>query len=111
MRAGTLRHRVRIEQLVPGSPAQNAGGEPEEAWAELTTRYAAVEPMKGRELLAAQQINSEVSTLIRMRSLQGVTSTMRAVYANRNYDILAVVNVDERARETLLYVREGPNNG
>lgn len=111
MRAGTLRHRVLIEQLVAGSPAQNAGGEPEESWTEFASRYAAVEPMKGRELLAAQQINSEVTTLIRMRSLQGVTPKMRAVYATRNYDILSVANVDERGRETLLYVREGPNNG
>jgi hypothetical protein len=46
-----------------------------------------------------------------MRHLAGVSSKMRAVYASRNYDILSVANVDERGRETLLYVREGPNNG
>ena len=111
MRAGLLRHRVTIQQLLAGSPQQNAGGEPEEAWTDVTTRYASVEPLKGRELLAAQQINSEVSVTIRMRHLASVTPKMRAVYAGRNYDILSVVNPEERSRETILYVREGPNNG
>lgn len=111
MRAGTLRHRVAIEQLVANSPTQNAGGEMDETWTNVATVWAAVEPLKGREFLAAQQVNSEVTGTIRIRHRAGVTPKMRCVFGTRNYDVLAVVNPDERSRELVLYVREGPNVG
>lgn len=113
MRAGTLRHRVTIQQSVAGSPQQDAGGTPDETWTDYLTTWAEVAPLRGRELLAAQQVSSEVTGTIRMRKLPGytVTSAMRAVFGARLYDILAVVNVDERNREIVLSVREGPNNG
>lgn len=111
MRAGTLRHRITVQQLVANSPSQNAGGEPDESWTAVATRWASVDPLKGRELIAAQQVNSEVTGTIRMRHLAGATSKMRCVFGSRNYDVLAVVNPDERNRETVLYVRELTNNG
>lgn len=109
--AGTLRHRVTVQQLVAGSPQQNAGGEPDETWTDLVTRWASIDPLQGRQLVAAQQVNSEVTGVIRMRYLSTVTSRMRCVFNSRYYDILAVVNPLEQNEETVLYVREGPNNG
>lgn len=111
MRAGTLRHRVAIEQLVANSPTQNAGGEMDETWTNVATVWGAVEPLRGRELFAAQQVASEVTGTIRIRYLAGVTPKMRCVFGTRNYDILSAVNPDERNRELILYVRDGPNAG
>ena len=111
MQAGKLRHRVTIQQLVAGSPQQNAGGEPDTTWTDVATVYASVEPLRGRELFAAQAVNSEVSGQIRMRYRAGISPDMRIVYAGRHYDILALVNPLERNIELLAYVREGPNNG
>lgn len=111
MRGGTLRHRITVQRLVAGSPSQNAIGEPDESWTALATRWASVDPLKGRELIAAQQVASEVTGVIRIRHLAGVTSKMRVVFGARNYDVLAVVNPDERNRETVMYVRELTNNG
>ena len=112
MRSGPLRHRVTIQQLVAGSPQQNAGGEMDETWADVATVNASVEPLRGRELIAAQTTNSEVTGTIRMRYRAGITPKMRCVLdSTRYYDILGVVNTMERNRELLLSVREGPNNG
>ena len=111
MRIGALRHRVLIQQLLEGSPSQNAGGESSEDWSDVATVYAAVEPLRGREVFAAQQISSEITGTIRIRYRSGVNSKMRCVFQSRNYDIFAVVDRDERNREMLLYVREGANNG
>jgi SPP1 family predicted phage head-tail adaptor len=113
MRAGQLRHRVTIQRLVEGSPQQDAGGTPDDAWSEYFTCYAEVAPLRGRELIAAQQVNSEVTGTIRIRYRDDktVTTAMRAVFESRNFDILAVVDPLERHRELVLYVKEGPNVG
>ena len=110
MRAGRLNQRVTIQQLA-GSPPQDAGGAPTQDWADLVTVFASVEPLRGREFIAAQGVNSEVTGQIRMRYYPGVTSAMRAKMGTRIYEIIAVVNVDERNAELILYVKEGPTSG
>lgn len=111
LRAGVLNKRVTIQQLVAGSPQQNSGGETDEDWADVATVYAAIEPLRGRELIAAQSTASEVTGQIRIRYRSGVTPKMRCVFGTRYYDILAVVDGREMNEEMVLYVREGPNNG
>jgi SPP1 family predicted phage head-tail adaptor len=112
MRLGPLRYMITIQQLVAGSPQQNNIGEPDETWTDVATVNASVEPLRGRELIAAQTTNSEVTGTIRMRYRSGITPKMRCVLdGTRYFDILAVVNTMERDRELLLSVREGPNNG
>lgn len=111
MRSGSLRHRVTLQSLVAGSPDRDSGGAPDEAWTDVVTVFASVEPLRGAELLRAQQVDSEVSGQIRIRYRAGVTSKMRAVFDSRNYDILAVIDPRERNHELLLLVREGLSDG
>lgn len=109
--AGRLDKRVTIQQLVPASPDQDAGGEPDEIWTDLKTVWAAVEPLKGREFLAAQQVNAEVTGQIVIRKRAGITPKMRCSYDSRIYDIVAVVDPGEEGEMLILYVREGANAG
>jgi SPP1 family predicted phage head-tail adaptor len=111
MRSGRLRHYGTIQRLVEGSPSQNAGGEPDEAWANFHQGWCDITPLAGRELVSAQQIASEVTGLVKLRYVSGVTPRMRFVLGSRNFDILAAIDVEERQSELHLYVREGPNNG
>jgi SPP1 family predicted phage head-tail adaptor len=111
MRTGTLRHIGVIERLVAASPQQDAGGEPDESWQTFSTVRCAMEPLQGRELVAAQQTESETTGRVRMRYLSGVTTKMRFKFEGRYFDILAVVDTRERHREMVLTVREGLNNG
>ena len=114
MRSGRLKYRITLQQQGTGSPTQNAGGEANPEWVDYKTVWAAIEPMKGRELLAAQQVNSEVTGTIRIRynsAIAAIKSSMRAKYGTRIYDILAVVNRTEANEELLLTVRELVNDG
>lgn len=108
MRAGKLRHRVTIKAR---NDTQNDTGEAVASWTEVATVWAAVEPLRGRELLTAQSINSEVTGTIRMRYRAGIEASMRAEYAGKVYNIVAVVNPDERNIELLLYTSQGLNDG
>ena len=111
IRNGQLRNRVTIQQLATGSPDVFPSGEPDAAWTDVKTVWAAIEPLRGRELLAAQQIASEVSGTITIRYRAGVTAAMRVSFRSRYYEILAVIDPEERQRELELMCKQGVTEG
>lgn len=111
MRAGKLRHRVTIQQRSAASPTNHASGEKDASWGTYLTVWASVEPLTGRELFAAQQVNSEVNVRIRMRYREGITHRMRVSFQGRIYDIVAVIDREERHVELELLCTEGASNG
>ena len=108
MRAGRLRHQVVIQ-----TPAEDndSYGQAIKTWGTFATVHAAVEPLNGREFLAAAQINAETTTKITIRYLSGITQKMRISYDNRLFNIEAMKNIGERDRQIELMCSEGTNNG
>lgn len=111
MRAGRLRHRVTVQQLVAGSPQQKATGEPDESWTDFISVWASVEPITGNERFLAQQHLSQVTTKINMRYRSGITASMRVVFGQAIYNIHAILNWEERNRELTLLCSQGANDG
>lgn len=98
-----MRHRVTIEAPVDGV---NEFGERVVTWSTVETVYAAVEPVRGREFFAAEQVQSEVSHRVVMRYRAGMTTRMRLLHLGREFHINAIIDVDERHRELQLMCRE-----
>jgi len=98
-----LRHRVIIQQ---NQPTINAFGEETEQWADIATVWAAVEPIKGREFFAAQKENAETTVRITIRYRTSITADMRILYGNKNYEINAIIDVEERHVELQLMCQE-----
>lgn len=111
MQAGKLRHRVTIQERQSGSPQQSSSGAPDEAWTTRVTAYAAIEPLRGREFLEAQAVQSQVAVRIRIRYRPGITAGMRVVKGSTVYDIQAVLNMAERDAELHLMCATGTSNG
>ena len=105
MRAGQLNKRVSIER--PGS-AQSETGQVVDGWSTVATVWAAIQPLSGRELFAAQQLQARADLLVRIRYLAGVEPKMRVRFGARLLDIQAVRNLDERNRELELFCLEQP---
>jgi SPP1 family predicted phage head-tail adaptor len=103
MRAGQLRHKVVIQENVP---SRDGYGAEVESWDEYATVWAAIEPIRGREFWESQQINAEVTARITIRYLAGVTPKMRILHGTRIFEILSVINPEERNRELQLMVKE-----
>jgi SPP1 family predicted phage head-tail adaptor len=103
MRAGELRSRVALQTA---TETQDDYGAPVPSWATTATVWGEVVDLSGREYFAAQQVNAEVSTRIRIRYLAGVVPKMRAVANGRTFDILAVLDPDGRKRELHLMCKE-----
>lgn len=87
-------------------------GQPAQTWATLVTRRGSIEPLNGREYLAASGENSDVSTRIRMRYDSSVKTAKphdRIVDQSQSpqvvYDIESVINPRERDREVIFMCR------
>lgn len=76
IQAGAFRHRIIIQSLTDGSGVR---GGITESWSEFATRWGSVSPLTGQERFAAQQIDAEVSSRIKLRYLEGVTPKMRVL--------------------------------
>jgi SPP1 family predicted phage head-tail adaptor len=104
--AGRLIHQVSIQQPVE---VQNAYGEAVITWADLRTGiWASIEPIRGREYWAAQQVQAEVDTRIVIRWITGVTYKMRVLNGTDEYYIRSVIDPDERHTELQLMCARFP---
>ena len=110
MKAGKLRHRVALERQ--GQAVQDPQtGDLMSGWVHLKMVWASVEALSGREFIAAQAAQSEVTARVTMRKTD-VRVTDRLVYQDAIYDIHAVLPDPKSGREYLnLMVSKGANNG
>jgi len=95
--SGRLTQRVILQSK---SVARDAMGGETITWVDAATVWAEIRPLRGRDLVAAQQAASEVSARITVRYRTDVQSDWRVKHGTDLYDILAVV--DPMARHEVL---------
>jgi head-tail adaptor len=95
MRAGTLRHRVRIQEPTETTPRQ---------WRTVVTVWAKVEPLDMARLqtwLLVTQLEAKASHLVTLRYVGPLHPEARLVlWDERVMEIVQVIDVAERHRET-----------
>jgi SPP1 family predicted phage head-tail adaptor len=107
MKIGDLREVITIQ--APGI-GQDDIGEPVPAWGAFVTVRAAVRDLIGRELIAAQAVQSQVTTKITIRFRDDIQPAMRVVRGADVYEIENVMNPSGRRDWIeLLCVRGRPN--
>lgn len=110
MRSGNLRQRVQIQNF---TQAQDDYGQPIETWSTAATVWAAVEPLRGSEFFAAQQVQSDTDVKIRIRYRDDITidTKSRVLHETHTYDVMNVLHVSERHRELHLMCKERHQDG
>ena len=103
MHAGKLRTRVIIQKP---SESQSASGEVTTTWATLAASWANIEPVSGRELLAADQMQATSRVRVRMRYLPGLTNECRIYWPNHTLEVNEIVDVESRGVEYELLCTE-----
>lgn len=103
MRSGRLNRRVTIQRLEVSKDHFNADIE---SWVDTATVWAHIEPLRGREYWQAKQVVGEVMGRITIRYLAGIDEKMRVTYGEKTYNILAVINPEEKNRMLQLLVKE-----
>lgn len=107
MRSGNLRHRIEIQRQIHG---ENEYGDPIHEWKTFAKVWAEVLDLKGREFWQAAQVQSEITSRLRIRYLAGVEASMRVLHEGRTLEIDHILDPDGRKRELHLFCKtlDGP---
>lgn len=103
MRAGRLRQLITIQSR---TEVKGAAGGRSYTWATFATVRAEVAGISGREYLAAQQIQAEITHRVLIRYLSGVKAEMRILWGTRTLEILTVLESSGRNTELTLMCKE-----
>lgn len=93
MRAGQLNRRIVIQTAT--LTADGSGGT-STAWGTFATVWAAVWPVSGRERIANQRTEADITVRVRIRYLDGVKEAMRIALGSQTFEITAVINFEAR---------------
>lgn len=113
MRAGKMKRRVTIQEYVS---YQNPNtGELIKEWRDVGTVWGEITSVTGRELIAAQAEQSEVTVKVWIRYRKGLSAKNRLIYVEPGmpqtiYDIQAVLPDSDRTRLEIL-CNGGVSNG
>jgi SPP1 family predicted phage head-tail adaptor len=111
MNPGTKRHMI-VVQSKTLSPTPDSYGGPVYTWSDYVTVWAEEWPLKGRDIIAAQSVNSEITTRFVTRYIPGITGSMRIVYKSQYYDIIGdPINTEGQDRELQIMAKRGINEG
>ena len=96
---GRLRERVTIQSA---SEHRNAMGETTQTWSTYAERWASVQGISAREFLLSGQQQTEISHRVRLRYVDGLTSTMRVLWRGRVLEIASALEHNNRSEHELL---------
>ncbi len=104
MEAGKLNRQITIQMQ---RKTRDGYGAETVTWATLKAGlWARIKPISGGERYINQQLIAEVTHEVTIRFYAGILPTMRVLYGNRTFDILAVHDIDERHEEMRLQCKE-----
>jgi SPP1 family predicted phage head-tail adaptor len=104
MRSGRLRHRLLLQSKVV---TRDSYGAAIITWADQATVWGAIEPLSGTEYFSQAQVQDEAKVRIVIRFYDGVDTTWRVKHDNKYYDLVDVLNHDEKDRMLTLMCRQG----
>lgn len=105
---GDLRHLVQIQSR---STTQDTIGQEVTAWTTVATPFAKIEPALGQETLAGAAVTAAVTHTLTIRYRTGITARMRVLYGTRVFEIVSVIDVEERHFWLELTCVEGQSRG
>lgn len=102
MRAGELRHSVAIQSSTESRDSYDV----DYSWATDATVRASITPLSGDETIVADQEQSTATHKIIIRNFAGLTPNHRLLFGTRVFNIVSMLNTDERNRRMQLMCTE-----
>ena len=103
MKIGKLKHRVILQRK---EITEDELKQQTETWVDFAYVWAAIQPLSGREYFSARQENAEITARITIRHLKDIKPNMRVLFDEKVYEILSVINPDERNASLVLMCKE-----
>src|SRR3989304_308704 len=92
--AGRLNKRVTLQSA---TIARDDNGQPIETFANVAEIWAAIDPIRGREYFAAQQVSADTTHRLTIRYRSGVSVQNRLLFGSRVVRIEGVINPPARS--------------
>ncbi|WP_416729202.1 phage head closure protein [Fictibacillus sp. JL2B1089] len=109
MNPGRLNKRITLQRK---GFTRDAESNTKESWLDTETVWAAVEPLRGREYLAAAAASAESLVRFRIRYRKNVTADMRVKYNDRIFELNSPpIDPEESHKELILMCKEVLING
>lgn len=96
---GRLRERITIQAA---TETRNAIGEVVQSWATFAERWASVDGLSSREFLIQGQQQTDITHRVRLRYVDGFTSTMRILWRGRVLEITSLLEHANRSEHEAL---------
>jgi SPP1 family predicted phage head-tail adaptor len=103
MQIGRLRHRIILEE---SRITRDSFGAEIFEWVQVSEIWADVTPLSGKEFVAFKQINAEISSKVTLRYQSGIDTKMRVLFNDRIFEILSIINQDEKNIALVLMCKE-----
>ena len=102
--AGKLRSAITIERLTltPDVAGGNA-----QLWLVNKSLKSFIKPMSGGEFLHSQRLEARLTHRVFIRYIADILNTDRVVFNGRNFQIRAIINIEERNKWIELHCEEG----
>ena len=101
--AGELRQQIQIQANTPTNDAYN---QRQDSWSTLVTRWAKIESATGSGYIQSDEVRNLATHRITIRYYADVTPRCRVLFGSRIFNIVAVLNTDERKIETIILATE-----
>jgi SPP1 family predicted phage head-tail adaptor len=111
VRIGKYRHRVLVEEPIT---SQDDTGDEITTWQSHGRKWGSVSPLRGREQLQANQIESTMDTRICIRwsaSVDAINAKWRLSHLSIVYNIVSIAHVDMARKEIEIMASSGINRG
>ncbi len=106
MQAGRLQQKVSFQEI---STEDDTAGQLKNLWTEFAIKRASIEPINGRDFLAASGEHADITTRVRVRydrDTKLVRPKNRVVSGDDTYEIVTVINPQSRNRQLVLLCRQ-----
>ena len=113
-RAGDFRRRIKFQTRV--LVQDTTSGAQSQSWTDYFTCWAMIEPLTGKEVIAASAVQSGITHTISTRwrtefAAPTVIDNLRIIYGTRVFNIHAAINESERNHVVTILAEEGLNVG
>lgn len=105
---GERRHEIELQEDRSTRDTDDETGEPVQAWHTYGCEYAAIKPIASAKELIGVKVESKVTHLIKFPYRDDVTDKHKFKYCNRVFEIVGLINAEERDIELWATVTEVP---
>jgi len=97
--AGELTHQITLQKK---SITQDSELNPIETWINWRTLWAQPMPKTGKEYYKLATVNSDITEAFKIRYIGGVSPHLRLLFRCKYFEILDVINTDEKNQEIII---------